>query len=311
MNKDTVPHSRAYSLRLWTALFVYLTPAAIVAQGISDFRIDTPRDFGYSIGDKITHEMHLSLSEPLRLDTTSLPETGRLNRWLEISRAEANVEHRNQILSYRIIVDYQIFNAPPQLKSVTIPQLEFLTTGGASPIPVFIPEWTFSIGPITNSDARHNLNLRPDRQPQPIPVIGRGIRLVISMFLLTVLLTYLAYRLWLLPRFKRDRYPFSSALYKLRKLQRLDFEPENYRLGLQAFHAAVNATAGQVVFAGSLHDFLSANTKYATLEADLSALYARSQDVFFSNSKAAEPHTSLQELVDICQHCRALERSVN
>ncbi len=310
MSEDTVPQSPVDSLCVWTALVLCLTPAAIVAQGISDIRIVTPRDFGYTIGDKIRHEMHLSLNDPYRLDTTTLPETGRLNRWLEISGAEANVEQHDQNVFYRIIVDYQIFNAPPQLTSVTIPQLEFLTTGGANPIPVFIPEWTFSIGPITNPAARHNLNLRPDRQPQPIPVIGRGIRLVISMILLTVLLTYLAYRRWLLPRFKRDRYPFSSALYKLRKLQRLDFEPENYRLGLQAFHAAVNATAGQVVFAGSLHDFLSANTKYATLEADLSALYARSQDVFFSNSKAAEPHTSLQELIDICQHCRVLERSV-
>jgi len=311
MNKDAVRQLPVARLRFWAALVVYLSPAAIVAQAISDVRIDTPRDFGYTIGDSIRHEMHLSLSEPYRLDTTTLPETGRLNRWLEISGAEANVEQRDHNVFYRIIIDYQIFNAPPQLTSVMIPQLEFLTTGGASSIAVFTPEWTFSIGPITNSDARQNLDLRPDRQPQPIPVIGRGIRLMISTFLLTVLLTYLAYRRWLLPRFKRHRYPFSSALYKLRKLQRLDFEPENYRLGLQAFHAAVNATAGQVVFAGSLHDFLSANTKYATLEAELSALYARSQDVFFSNSKAAEPHTSLQELIDICQHCRALERSVN
>ena len=310
MSKDTVPQSPVDSLCVWTALILCLAPAAIVAQGISDIRIDTPREFGYTIGDKVRHEMHLSLREPHRLDTTTLPETGRLNRWLEISEAEANVEPRDQSVFYRIIVDYQIFNAPPQLTSVTIPQLEFLTTGGANPIPVFIPEWTFTIAPITNSDARHNLNLRPDRQPQPIPVIGRGIRLVISMFLLTVLLTYLAYRRWLLPRFKRDRYPFSSALAELRKLQRLDSEPENYRLGLKAFHAAMNATAGQVVFAGSLHDFFSANTKYAALEGELSALYARSQDVFFSNSKAMEPHTSLQELVDICRHCRALERSV-
>jgi len=311
MNKDTAPQLSVDRLRLWAALVVWFTPAAIVAQAISDVRIATPRDFGYTIGDSIRHEMHLSLSEPHRLDTTTLPETGRLNRWLEISGAEVDVEPGDRNVFYRIIVDYQIFNAPPQLTSVTIPQLEFLTTGGASPIPVFIPEWTFSIGPITNSDARHNLNLRPDRQPQPIPVIGRGVRLVISTFLLTGLLTYLAYRRWLLPRIKRDRYPFSNALYKLRKLQRLDFEPENYRLGLQAFHAAVNVTAGQVVFAGSLHDFLSANTKYLALEAELSALYARSQEVFFGKSKAEEPHTSLQDLVDICQDCRALERAVN
>ena len=298
------------SLYVWTALVLCLTPAAIVAQGISDIRIVTPRDFGYTIGDKIRHEMHLSLNEPHRLDTATLPETGRLDRWLEISQAEANVEHRNENLFYRIIVDYQIFNAPPQLTSVTIPQLEFLTMGGASPIPVFIPEWTFSIAPIVSSDARHNLSLRPDRQPHPIPVIGRGVRLLISTLLLTGLLTYLAYRRWLLPRLKCDQYPFSSALAELRKLQRLDSEPENYRLGLKAFHAAVNATAGQVVFAGNLHDFLSANSQYAAMKAELAALYARSQDIFFNNSEAAEPHTSLQELVNICRHCRALERSV-
>ena len=310
MSEDTVPQSPVDSLCVWTALVLCLTPAAIVAQGISDIRIVTPRDFGYTIGDKIRHEMHLSLNDPYRLDTTTLPETGRLNRWLEISQAEANVEHRNENVFYRIIVDYQIFNAPPQLTSVTIPQLEFLTTGGANPIPVFIPEWTFSIAPITNTDARHNLSLRPDRQPHPIPVIGRGIRLLISTLLLTGLLIYLAYRHLLLPRLKRDRYPFSSALAELRKLQRLDSAPENYRLGLKAFHAAVNATAGQVVFAGNLHDFLSANSKYAAMKAELAALYAQSQDIFFNNSEAAEPHTSLQELVDICRHCRVLERSV-
>ncbi len=310
MNKDTVPRSPVDNLCVWMALVLCLTPVAIVAQAISDIRIVTPRDFGYTIGDDIRHEMHLSLNDPHRLDTSTLPETGRLNRWLEISQTDANVEHRNEGVFYRIIVDYQIFNAPPQLTSVTIPQLEFLTTGGANPIPVFIPEWTFSIAPITNSNARHNLSLRPDRQPLPIPVIGRGIRLLISTLLLAGLLSYLAYRHLLLPRLKRDRYPFSSALAQMRKLQRLDSEPESYRLGLQAFHTAMNATAGQVVFAGNLNDFLLANSNYAPMKSELVALYARSQDIFFNNSEAADPRTSLQELVDICRHCRALERAV-
>ncbi len=305
-----MPRSRLDSLQLWTALVLYLIPAAIAAQGISDIRIHTPRDFGYTIGDKIRHEMHLTLRDPYRLDTTTLPETGRLNRWLEISQAEADVRYREQFAIYRIAVDYQIFNAPQELTSVTIPQLEFLTTGGANPIPVFIPEWTFGIGPITNSEAHGDLSLRPDRRPHPIPLIGRRIRLVIWMLLLSGLLIYLAYRRFLLPRLKRNRYPFSIALAELRSLQRLGSDPGNYRLGLRAFHGAVNATAGQVVFARNLHDFLSANSKFAALKPDLSALYARSQDVFFKNAEAAEPHSAMQELVDICQQCRALERSI-
>lgn len=309
MNKVAAPRLALANLRFWAALVLYLVPAAIVAQGISDIRIDTPRDFGYTIGDKIRHEMHLSLRDPNRLDTTTLPETGRLNRWLEISRAEADVQYREQIAIYRIIVEYQIFNAPRQLTSVTIPQFEFLTTGGANPIPVFMPEWTFSMAPITDSLARQNLRLQADRQPQAIPVVGRRIRVAIWTLLLGGLLIYLAYRRFLLPRLKRNRYPFSVALAELRKLQRVDSDPDNYRLGLKAFHAAMNATMGQVVFAGNLDDFLSTNSKYAALKPELAVIYGRSQDVFFKNADAAEPHSALQELVDICRHCRALERS--
>lgn len=305
-----MPRSPLDKLRLWTALALYLIPASIAAQGIADIRIDTPRDFGYTIGDRIRHEMHLILNEPIRLDMTTLPETGRLNRWLEISGAKADVQYRDKIANYRIVVEYQIFNAPKQLRSVTIPQLEFLTTGGANPIPVFMPEWTFSIAPITDSNARQTLSLQEDRQPQAVPVIGRRIRLLIWTLLLGGLLVYLAYRRLLLPRLKRNRYPFSIAFAELRGLQRLDSDPENYRLGLKAFHAAMNATAGQVVFAGNLDDFLSTNSRYAALKPELGALYARSQDVFFNNDDAAEPHSAFRELVDICRHCRALERSV-
>jgi len=310
MSRGTLPGAPLSSLRLWTGLVLYLIPAAIVAQAIYDIRIDTPRDFGYTIGDKIRHEMHLSLIEPNRLDMKTLPETGRLNRWIEISLAEADVQYRDQLAIYRIVVEYQIFNAPQELTSVTIPELEFLTTGGANPLPVFLPEWTFGIGPITNSQAHGDLSLRPDRRPQAIPVIGRRIRLMIWTLLLGGLLIYLAYRRFLLPRLRRNRYPFSIALAELHSLQRQGPDQENYRLGLRAFHGAVNATAGQVVFAGNLNDFLSAKPKFAALGPELAALYARSQDVFFNDVEAAEPHSALQELVDICRHCRALERSV-
>ena len=310
MNKYTAPNSSPDRLRLCMVLLVYLMPTAIVAQGISEIRIDAPRDFGYTIGDKIRHAMHLTLSEPYELDITSLPESGRLNRWLEVSGTTVNVEKRDHNLSYHVTVDYQIFNAPPQLTSVTMPQLEFLTTGGAHPIPIFIPEWTFSIGPITDSDGRRDLRLRPDRHPQPIPLTNRAIRLMTWTLLLVGLLSYLAYRRFLLPRFRHERYPFSTALRALRRLQRMDPEPENYQLGLKALHAAVDATAGQIVFAGNLDQFLSANSEYAALKPGLSAFYARSQDVFFKNADAVEPHAALQELVDICRQCRVGERSV-
>lgn len=310
MSNDPKKAIRLMRLVSWVTPLVCLIPPVLFAQAISDIQIVTPRDFGYTIGDKIRHEMHLSLAGSYRLDTTSLPTTGRLNRWLEVSRAEAQVEHRNKQLTYHIVVDYQIFNAPRQLTSITIPQLEFVTRGVANSIPVFFPEWTFTIGPVTPADAGEAINLQPDREPQPIPVISRRVRLMIATLLLAGLLMYSVYRQFLLPRLQRDRYPFSKALADLRKLQRLDADPENYRLGLQAFHEAMNATAGWVVFAANLQDFLAANGKFTSLKAELAALYARSQEIFFNNAEVGESATSMQELVDLCRQCRRLERSV-
>ncbi|MDH3747566.1 MAG: hypothetical protein OER97_05120 [Gammaproteobacteria bacterium] len=310
MSNGVGQHSRLMRLLSRITPLVCLLPPVLVAQAISDIRIVTPREFGYTIGETIRHEMHLSLAGTYRLDTTTLPTSGRLNHWLEISRAEAQIEHRNNGVTYHIVVDYQIFNAPRQLTSVTIPQLEFLTTGEANSIPVFLPAWTFTIGPITPSDADEIISLRPDRKPQPIPVITRRVRLIISTLLLVGLLIYFVYRRLLLPRLERDRYPFSEALLELRKLQRRDADPEIYRRGLQTFHAAMNATAGRVVFTANLQDFLAANSKFAMLKTELVALYARSQDIFFKNAEVAESATSLQELVELCRRCRRLERSV-
>ena len=96
MSKGARQCSRRTGLRSGATLFVCLFPAAIFAQAISDIQILTPREFGYTIGDTIRHELEVSLADPYRLDLTNMPEPGRLNRWLEISAAEARVENRDE-----------------------------------------------------------------------------------------------------------------------------------------------------------------------------------------------------------------------
>lgn len=310
MSRDGFTSTTRIRPRIIFAVLLFLSPAAITGQGIFDIRVDTPRDFGYTIGDKIRHEMQLSLREPYRLATSTLPKTGRLNRWLEISMIDSEVRHRGQVASYRIIVEYQVFNAPSQLTSVTIPQLEFITTGGANPIPVFMPEWTFIVAPITKPVPGGEPGLRPDHEPRPIPLMDRLVRLLTSTMLLAGILLYLAYRHWVLPRLSRGRYPFASAFKEIRSIQRRDSEPGSYRLALQIFHGAVNKTAGQVIFPGNLQAFMSANAEYAALASEFSTVYARSQDVFFNDAEIAEPERSIRQLVDLCRHCRNLERSV-
>lgn len=310
MNERKLARPRCGMVSLSVALLLAAAPGVIRAQAIADLTVTTPRQFGYVIGDHIRHEMHLTLRAPTRLDFGSLPETGRLDRWLEIAAAEVVEEQRDGGLLFRISVDYQIVNAPRELTTLTIPQLEFLVVGGANPLPVFLPEWTFSMGPLAGSGPRPELLLRDDRQPQPIALAGRLARLSVAALLVAGLLGYGAWRRWLLPRLRRGRFPFASAYGKLRRLLRQAPTAEDYRLGLRAFHAAVNTAAGKVVFIENLPEFVAHTPAYATLQPDLAALYAHSREVFFNNAPIEEPADSLRQLADLCRRCRALERTL-
>lgn len=293
--------------RLLAALLACVASAEIDAQAISDVRIEAPREFGYTVGDTVRHKMVLDLEGPYRLDTTSLPAAGRLNRWLEIIGAEATAAHDRDGVSYAITIDYQIVNAPHDVTAVTVPQQDLSVSGGANPIAVFIPEWTFRVGPVTDAEARDGLRLRPDRQPQPIAVDGRRIRLLVWTAVFACLLMYLGYRHLLLPRLNRDAYPFRTAHRSLRKLG--PNPPADFRLGLRVFHAAVNQTAGQVVYSGKLGEFVAGHPEYAELKQELESFFSRSEDTFFRESEVAKPEAALRELTTLCRRCRTIERA--
>lgn len=293
-----------------TVFVILCAPTPTFAQAIADVEINTPRAFGYTIGDKIRHEMQLSLRPPYRLDRSTLPKTGRLNRWLEVSAADATTQRRDELVIVVVTIDYQIFNVPQKLSSVVIPQLEFVLAGGDNPLPVFLPEWTFSIAPIATVGPRPESRLQPDRPPSPIDLGGRSIRLLITALLFSALLSYLAYWRWLLPRLRRASYPFTHALARLQQLPRSASDPENYKLGLRIFHGALNTTAGHVVFEDKLRNFLRAHSQYRTVRGELATFFDQSRDVFFDNSRVATPDASLHELIRLCRLCRKLERSV-
>ncbi|MDH4047145.1 MAG: hypothetical protein OEW68_03940 [Gammaproteobacteria bacterium] len=301
--------SCAGRLCLWTVLIACFVLPVVYAQAIVDFRIATPRNFGYTIGDRITHEMHLVLAANHSLDSAALAKTGRINRWLEIAGTNVEIRNRENQVRYHISIDYLIVNAPREPASITIPQHEFTILGDTSSSSVFLPEWTFGMGPIASSGAEDVLILQPDRRPRSIPVIGRQLRLRTLSLILGGLLIYLAYLRWVLPRIRRERFPFSVALRKLRHLQRSECTPATYRRGVQALHAAVNAAAGQVIFSVNLCALFAAHPEFRSLESDLSQFYSRSRDVFFNNAAVAQPESSLQELIDLCSRCRTLERS--
>lgn len=310
MNNAAAKHDCSVAIPAALLALLLCFSGASFAQAIAAIDFETPRAFGYTIGDRIRHEMTLGLRAPYEFDQNTLPETGRLNRWLEISAAAVTVQSSAEIDTYRIVIDYQIFNVPKQLESVTIPQLEFILSGGTDPLPVFMPEWSFSIAPVATPGPRPALRLQPDKLPLPIGTTARRSRLWVSAVLFSGLLAYLAYWRWVLPRRQRGRYPFSNALRELQGLEKSAAVADRYKLGLRSFHAAINATAQHVVFDGNLREFVAENSQYATLEVELTEFFARSSEVFFDDAAVASPAAALQELIGLCRRCRTLERSV-
>ncbi len=292
-----------------TLLLAWFWSAPAEAQAIADIRVVTPRDFGYTIGDTIRHELSLTLADSHRLDERSIPEAARMNRWLDIVQVAVRDDARGERRRYRVFVDYQIMNAPREVTRVTIPQLEFTALGYPNSIPVFIPEWTFTVGPIVAPAAAVNPTLRPDRKPLPVPVWGGFVRVGAATAILLALLGHWLYRQILLPRFRREHFPFTAVLHELRSLPPAAHRTSDYRRALRAFHAAVNATAGHAIFGNNLDDFLARHSEYIDLKNDLTTIYEQSRTVFFDDREVTDPGASLLKLIDVCTDCSRIERS--
>lgn len=278
--------------------------AALQAQAILDLEVVEPRPFGYVIGDAPRRVVHLSLRTGYRLDRASLPRAGRLNRWLELAPPEIRAESIEGGRRYHLVFTYRILNAPRQLETVTLPQLELRFSDGDAALTAPVPAWRITVAPLTEGTGAAVLPaLRPDRPPAPVPVEARLRRFTWILAGLLALLGLAAARRWVIPWLASARLPFSSAVRELERSQRET--PAQYAAGLKIVHAAVNSTAGRAVFAHDLDGFLAAHPQYAQLRAEFDLMFAASRQVFFAGAAASG---SWPALLALCRQCSRIER---
>lgn len=311
-----IPRKRGLSAAVFLLLLMAWPPLT-QSQAILETEIIDARTFGYVVGDKIRREMLLRLNRGYFLDDQSLPEGGRLDRWLEVAEPEVVTKVEADGTRYRIILTYQIFNAPLGLETVTVPQqdIRILADRGESGIQGFttlIPALRVTVAPLTSAlDARRlsDASLQADRAPVPVPVEARQNRLAWIGLALLVLLLYAAWRRGLMAWLSRRRLPFASALRELRKLQPAPGAPAPYAPGLKLVHDAINSTAGRAIFAHNVDDFLATHPAYAVLREDFHQLYCASGRIFFAGGAAVEtPPGAWQALLRLCRRCSSIER---
>ncbi|MGH8196421.1 MAG: hypothetical protein ACREQ8_18805 [Woeseiaceae bacterium] len=287
-------------------------PALSQAQAILANYMIEPRTFGYVVGDKVRREVLLSVRSGYRLDEASLPRAGRLDRWLELAAPEVEVEALENGQRYRLVLTYQIFNAPRTLQTVTIPQQNLRLLGETQALTTLVPALEVTVAPVTSALGADRLSgsaLQQDRPPAPLPVQARQTRLTWTSAALIALLLLAIWRRGFRAFIARVNLPFARAVRELKRLRPASGAAAEFAARLKIVHEAVNRTAGRAIFAHNLDDFLAAHPEFAGLRNDFDQLFAASGRVFFASATADAPSGSASPaLLRLCQLCSRIER---
>ena len=257
---------------------------------------DEPRAFGYQVGDHVWRHIRLQVPSGLVLDETSLPRTGVQGRAVVLR----GVERRGDDLH----LDYQLFLSPAAPRTLEMPAFVLRFKGPPRDQDLRVDAWPVTVSPLAPVEVspRRGLGeLRPDTAPGPIGTAPTRWRLAAYAGAAALLLLYLAQVYVGLPWWHRRQRPFTRAWRRLAALG-----PQQGRAAWTEVHAALNQSAGHVLFAHGVDEFVRREPRFAPLRADLLAFFAKSRAAFFG--EAADAASDLGWLTGFCRRCRDAER---
>jgi mxaA protein len=234
------------------------------------------------------------------LQPGSLPAKGQINRWLNLNQVTVKQSGRR----YQIDLLYQVFYAPLEVKSLTLPGFTVQLSQGEKSISQNVPAWTFTLSPLRELIARQSEQgeyMRPDSPPPLLTNTQALYGLSVSLSATVLIAVYLGYLYGCYPNMLR-RTVFKRALRKLAGLSEADMEQ-----ALTVVHNALNSLNGRPLFANRLSDFYRRNPQYLQINSQLAWFFTYSNRYFFSDGMIAVAQ-DLQQLKDLCEHCRKIER---
>jgi len=286
-------------------LTLSLGSSAVAAPDTLGASSDEPRAFGYTVGDLVSRRITLRVPDGLTLDPDSLPRAGARGRALELQRV---VLHKSLSgVPEAVQLDYQVFLAPREVRVLELPPIELRFDGTARPQTLRIDAWPVTVAPLSPAEAstREGLGeMRPDREPAHVDTFAARTRLAVEAGAILLMLGYLATVYLVLPWSAQRRRPFGRA-WKV--LGALPARPDatQRRAAFERVHAALNETAGEVLFEPGLDRFVASRPRFAPLRDDLGRFFADSRAEFFAGGDDA---VDARWLVAFCRRCRDLER---
>lgn len=298
----------AMSRQALASCLILLGPAlaAGLPTGIVHLELEAPRPYGYVIGDLIEMTVAVEVAPGVTLDASALPETGPVNRWLNLRRIDVASEGRN----YRLHLQYQTFYAPLEVKNLSVPGFDLRFGGPAGEVRAGVPAWPFTMAPIRELSVLRTEGLapmRPDAWPQ---APGAGVyRTVFAAAIATATLAIagLGYLRGWRGLGSRGRH-FAAALKALRGHDEGEIDAERLQQAYAAVHEAFNRTLGETLFLQRLDEFMLARPHYQALQSEIEAFFNSSYRLFFGGSQGEL--LSVSRLRDLCRACLRLERTV-
>lgn len=275
--------------------------------GDSVVALEAPRPFGHTIGDVIRHRITLKPKAGDRLDQSSLPQPGALNRWLELRRVELAPAPGGGL---RLDLEYQTFYVPLAVKALSVPGFSLRFTGSAGASVVDVPSWPFRMAPLHGLAVLEGEGvepLRPDAPPEPPDTAGPGTRAFGFLMVALLALGYLGYARGFLDFGRRGRH-FRDARRALHRLRGEPENPEVLRAGFTCVHRAFDRTLGAPLFAERLPEFFEAQAPYVGLREDIEDFFRASYGLFFGDGAEAGGY-GLDRLEALSLACLRVERN--
>lgn len=304
-------HRRWMPGLVFAVLVLPLTVVADDERGDLDWSRETPRPFGYVMGDVIPHQITLRMPEEFVLMEETLPDVGPVTDWLELRDREVEELIRRGHREYRISLEYQVFRASRDVRSVEVPALELAAGTGERAMQTTLPPWEFVISPLLETIGARTIDgrlyVRPEDAPLREDTRPQMARSAVWGGLLLLFGGWHAGRV--LHRRMLSRAPFERAYRELLKLRKRDDEAAAVQEAMRTMHRAFDTTAGRPLFAEEVPRFVAENPELAPLTPDIEVFFADSRRMFFGAAETTRPHADLlRDLLTLGRACRQCER---
>lgn len=269
-----------------------------------DLQSVEPRAFGYQVGDLVQRRFTIRVPPGLALDEASLPRPGARGTALELRAVERRAAAQREDL----LLVYQVFLAPTAVRTLEMPSLTLRFAGSPRDQDLRIDAWPVTVAPLVPVDVspRRGLGeLQPDTEPPLLDTAPTRARLIAIAAGIAALLGWLAAVYFGLPWSDRRRRPFTRAWRRVRALPAAPAQAP-WRDACRQVHAALDETAGAVLFERDVRAFGERHPAFAGLRDDIRRFLQLSRREFFADG--AHEVGDAAWLVGFCRRCRDAER---